>query len=243
MDQLRTYADDRLINGCIYCGGPAETRDHVPSRVLLDAPFPENLPVVGACWECNNGFSLDEQYVACLIESVVAGSTDPDHIRRSGVAKILRRSPGLRARIEGAKTLHDGQIRFGVEPERIRNVLLKLARGHAAFEVSQSCRDEPTSVWWCPLVLMTAGEREAYNASHVVQLFGEVGSRGLQRLLVTQFVVRSGDGRDSMLSLLINDWVDVQDGRYRHLAIDDCGAVKIRIVIAEYLACEITWSR
>jgi len=21
MDQLKTYADDRLINGCIYCGG------------------------------------------------------------------------------------------------------------------------------------------------------------------------------------------------------------------------------
>src|SRR5438105_2056850 len=35
MDQLKSYADDRLINGCVYCGGPEETRDHVPSRVFL----------------------------------------------------------------------------------------------------------------------------------------------------------------------------------------------------------------
>ena len=42
MDQLKTYADDRLINGCIYCGGPAETRDHVPSRILLESLYSEN---------------------------------------------------------------------------------------------------------------------------------------------------------------------------------------------------------
>ena len=143
MNQLKNSADDRLINGCIYCGGPAETRDHVPSLVLLDAPFPENLPVVGACRKCNNDFSRDEEYFACLIEAVIAVSTDPGLIRRASVAKILRRSPALRARIEAAKTTVKGQTQFSVEPDRIRNVLLKLARGHAAYELSQSCRDEP----------------------------------------------------------------------------------------------------
>ena len=137
MDQLRNYADDRLIRGCIYCDGSEETRDHVPSRVFLDSPLPENLPVVAACWSCNNGFSRDEEYVACLIESAIAGSTNPDHIGRPEIANILRRSPALRARIEGAKSCEDGQILFGFEPERVKNVLLKLARGHAAFELSQ----------------------------------------------------------------------------------------------------------
>jgi hypothetical protein len=110
MDQLRSYADDRLVNECIYCGGSGETRDHVPSRVFLDPPFPENLPVVGACGLCNGGFSRDEEYFACLIESAVAGSTDPDHIRRPEVASILRRTPALRARIEAAKSFKDGRI-------------------------------------------------------------------------------------------------------------------------------------
>ena len=53
MDQLRDYADSRLLSDCIYCGGPAETRDHVPSRCLLERPYPENLPAVGCCKECN----------------------------------------------------------------------------------------------------------------------------------------------------------------------------------------------
>ncbi len=103
MEQLRNLADSRLVNGCVYCGGPEETRDHVPSRVFLDLPYPENLPVVSACSSCNNSFSQDEEYLACLIESVIVGSTDPDKIRRLKVANIYRRAPALRAKIEAAK--------------------------------------------------------------------------------------------------------------------------------------------
>jgi hypothetical protein len=53
MDQFLDLADDRLINDCIFCGAKAETRDHVPSRILLDSPYPQNLPVVGA-WKTYN---------------------------------------------------------------------------------------------------------------------------------------------------------------------------------------------
>ena len=92
MDQLKNYADGRLLQGCIYCeSGKEETRDHVPSRVLLERPFPTNLPVMPACIDCNNDFSLDEEYVACLIECAIAGSTDPENISSLRVASILRR--------------------------------------------------------------------------------------------------------------------------------------------------------
>lgn len=241
MDQLRNFADKRLVIGCVYCGGSEETREHVPSRVFLDSPLPENLPVVWACRSCNNGFSLDEEYLACLIESVIAGSTDPERIRRPGVANIMRRSPALRARIEAAKSSEDGHIRFGIEADRVGNVLVKLARGHAAFELSQVCRDEPSSIWWHPLALMSEEQRDSYEGSHVVQAFGEVGSRGLQRLLVTQLTLQSATGEMSTVDLLINDWVEVQEGQYRYHAIDDGGEVKIKIVIGEYLASEIVW--
>jgi hypothetical protein len=243
MDQLKSYADDRLINGCVYCGGSEETRDHVPSRVLLDSPLPENLPVVWACSSCNSGFSRDEEYVACLIESVIAGSTDPARIRRTTVANILRRAPALRARIEAARTTEGRQVRFGIEPDRIKNVVLKLARGHAAFELSQPCRQEPTALWWHPLHLMTEEQRNSYDASHVVQMLGEIGSRNSQRLLVTHLGLEPASGEKKTLSLLINDWVDVQEGCYRYLAIDDGGEIKIKMVIGEYLACEVTWAQ
>jgi hypothetical protein len=73
-------------------------------------------------------------------------------------------------------------------------------------------------------------------------MFGEIGSRGLQRMLVTQVSLASENGDEQTLNLVVNDWVDVQDGCYRYLAIDDAGEIKIKIVIAEYLACEVTWT-
>lgn len=241
MDQLNNYADNRLLNGCIYCGGPEETRDHVPSRVFLDAPLPENLPVLPACGACNKGFSLDEEYLACLIESAVAGSTDPEHIRRPRVAETMRRSPALRSRIEGAKRVIDGRLAFDPEGARIQNVVLKLARGHAAYELSAPCREEPSNLRCWPISAMTPEARESWEASHVQQMFGEVGSRGLQRMLVTQLTLQSKTGDTKTIGLLINDWVDVQEERYRYLAVDDGGELRIKIVIGEYLACDVSW--
>lgn len=241
MDQLKNYADDRLIRGCIYCAGPPDTRDHVPSRCLLEPPYPPNLPVVGCCESCNRGFSMDEEYFVCLIESVLCGSTDPDKIGRSSVARIMRNSAALRTRIEASRTEVDGQIAFVPESERIYNVMLKLARGHAAFELSQPCRNEPYHFWCGPLASLTQENRLAFDSVHFPQIFGEVGSRNLQRMQVTQMTFLSESGENQKVEILINDWVEVQDDQYRYLAIDDAGEVVIRIVVAEYLACEIAW--
>jgi hypothetical protein len=243
MDQISNLADDRLINGCIYCGGPAETRDHVPSRVFLDPPYPENLPVVGACRECNQGFSKDEEYFVCWIESARAVSTDPSKIMRTSVARAMERSPALRTRIEASIKRYEDQIEFGVETDRIKNVMLKLARGHAAFELSQPCREEPDQFWCGPLMALSKEERELFNAPHMQQMFGEIGSRGLQRLLVTEMVLQTEKGDKSVFRCLVNDWIDVQENYYRYLAIDDVGGLVIRIVIAELYACEIAWRK
>jgi hypothetical protein len=88
---------------------------------------------------------------------------------------------------------------------------------------------------------MSPEEREVFDAPHVQQMFGEIGSRGLQRLLVTQISLKSLTGEESQSRLLLNDWVDVQEGYYRYLAIDDVGGIVVRIVVAEYLACEVAW--
>src|SRR5580700_2734927 len=76
MQQLANFGDDGNKGWCIFCGGPEETRDHVPSRVFLDQPYPDNLPVVPACHRCNTSFSADEEYLACLIECAKAGSVE-----------------------------------------------------------------------------------------------------------------------------------------------------------------------
>jgi len=241
MDQLSSFADSRLINGCIYCSGSAETRDHVPSKCLLEQPYPSNLPVVGCCDTCNQDFSKDEQYLVCLIESALCGSTDPEKMRRESVARIMRNTPSLRARIESSRTETGGQIAFIPEENRVYNVMLKLARGHAAFELSQPCRDKPDHFWCGPLSSLSQKERDDFNSVHFQQIFGGVGSRNMQRLLVTQMIVQSEDNKQHNVGMLINDWIDVQDDLYRFIAIDDLGTVVIRIVISEYLACEVAW--
>ena len=241
MDHLNNYADNRLIGGCIYCGGPANTRDHVPSKCLLEQPYPANLPVVGCCDACNQDFSKDEQYFVCLIQSVLCGSTDPEKIGRPSVSRIMQNLPALRNRIENSRTEVDGQIAFVPEIERIYNVMLKLARGHAAFELSHPCRTKPDHFWCGPLSSLSQENREAFDSVHFQQVFGEVGSRNMQRLLVTQMTIQSENGEHQNIGMIINDWIDVQDDRYRYLAIDDMGSLVIRIVIAEYLACEIAW--
>ena len=63
----------------------------------------------------------------------------------------------------------------------------------------------------------------------------------MQRLFVTQITRLAENGKQQNIGMIINDWVDVQDGKYRFLAIDDMGQIVIRIVIAEYFACEVAW--
>lgn len=63
----------------------------------------------------------------------------------------------------------------------------------------------------------------------------------MQRLLVTQIIRLDENGEEQNDAMIFNDWIDVQDDRYRFIAIDDGGQLVIRIVINEYFACEAAW--
>ena len=71
MLQRRDYSDKRQRNYCTYCRNELGTRDHVPSKVFLEKPYPDNLPVVPCCQKCNEGFSLDEQYLAVYLNAYI----------------------------------------------------------------------------------------------------------------------------------------------------------------------------
>lgn len=104
MDPRHLYIDKRHTGMCVYCGAEPDTRDHVPSKVLLDKPFLPELPVVGSCARCNESFSLDEQYLACFIECVVCGSCKPSDLQRSNIKQILTKNTALQARIAESQT-------------------------------------------------------------------------------------------------------------------------------------------
>jgi hypothetical protein len=60
MDDIKEFVDDRNNAWCIDCGhGQSEletNRDHVPTRSLLQAPYPPALPVIEICRGCNSSF-------------------------------------------------------------------------------------------------------------------------------------------------------------------------------------------
>jgi len=89
--------------------------------------------------------------------------------------------------------------------------------------------------------LLTEQFLEEFNSPHAIQTYGEIGSRGMQRLRVIEIKLAGPNGDERLLHLILNDWVEVQEGRYRYQAIDDGGLVRVKFVIGEYLASEVIW--
>lgn len=226
MEQLRPFADDRQTAGCAHCGGEIETRDHVPARVLLDEPFPPNLPVVGSCRRCNEGSSADEEYVACLVECALVGSALPEKMEREKIRRLLTEKPALAGRLASAWQQSGQAGHFDVEARRVASVVVKLARGHAFFELHEPQYDQPSGVAFEPLPLMSQYVRNRFGQPVPATIWPEVGSRAMQRL------IGIGDFESG--------WVVVQPRRYRYLAAVGQNVV-VRIVLSEYLACEVTW--
>jgi hypothetical protein len=236
MDEIDEFVDERQKSWCIHCGGwLAELeidRDHVPSKTLLVAPYPANLPVVPVCKSCNAGFSLDEEYTIAFLGSVLAGSTDPDQQRHPKAERILRRSPKLRARIECARSDYESlngerRIVWTPEADRVERVVVKNARGHAFFEYGEPMLDEPARVWTAPLETLTAAQRAEFENVPLGPAWPEVGSRMMARVMTRQDL---SDG-----------WIVVQDGAYRYAVVQE-GTMLVRTVLFEYLATEVFWS-
>ena len=217
--------DRRQTERCIYCGKANETREHIPSRVFLDTPYPEDLPTVGACYVCNQGHSLDEEYVACLIECAKVGSVNVNSIKREKIKSILSKKPSLKALLKEARTTIDGVSGFNIEIERIERILLKLAQGHILFEQNEPQREHPVAFAFGTLDGLTQPQRQQFEESPPMRLSPEVGSRAMSRGIIF--------GESSC-----SQWIEIQPNHYRYLT-PWVGAV--RIVLSEYVWCEVVW--
>lgn len=112
-------------------------------------------------------------------------------------------------------------------------VILKLARCHVAFELNEPRTDNPEYVWFTPLSTLSQEARDEFEGGGEGDLAGwpEVGSRAMQRLLVFDATAFQED----------DGWLEVQEERYRFRPYTD-GDVGVRIVLRNYLACEVRWN-
>jgi hypothetical protein len=120
----------QLAGKCVYCGGAADTDDHVPPRCLLDPPLPSNLLTLPACKSCNNRYSKHENLVRAVIG--FAGVHEKLEKERQPGGRLLRsleRDPKLRSQIESARR-EDGAIQLvGDVLIAFDEVFKKTARG------------------------------------------------------------------------------------------------------------------
>jgi hypothetical protein len=232
MDPRKLYVDERMTGRCVFCGAGPGTRDHCPSRVLLDEPLPANLPVVESCESCNGSFSANELYLACLIECVVCGSAVPNKVSRSKIRRLLTENPALASSLQSSiETDKSGGLTWMVDVERVRNVVLKLARGHIAYELAIPKTHHPDTIGFTPLIAMSTEARLAFEAEPAAVVWPEVGCRAFTRTDLADGPPYLGDG-----------WINVQPGRYRYLVTQSEGDRDVvRIVIGEYLACQVSW--
>ena len=234
MKQIYHFSDQISSLDCIPCAernhSGRYSRDHIPSKALLNPPFPENLMDVGMCQECNSGFSKDEEYFVAFLASVISGSTEPDSLRFPTASRALARNPRLRSRIEAARyvqtTSSGGTVVIWIpELERIERMIVKNARGHLLYELGQAVELPPTHVNILPRELLSPQQLSQFEYLEGIDGWPEVGSRLMLRLLETGEV---GDG----------GWIEVQGGVYRY-AVDD--NLRVRMVFREYLAAEVIW--
>ncbi len=225
MRQVQSYVDERLAAFCYSCFGAPTTRDHVPPKVLLDEPFPENLPVVGACQTCNEGPSVDEEYFACLLEIAACGPAGR-HLMRPKVRRILDERPALASRLEAAVN-EDGYLR--VEENRARRVIEKIARGLWSYETGETTGTMDAVVWFAPIDELTDDDVQSFLTVPTPSILPEVGSRLMFKVLDS---LKAGQQP--------HVWENMQPQRFAYAIAPSAGSRGgVRMIIRDYLAVRV----
>lgn len=237
MENITDFSDERHKSWCIHCGSwlsdVRNNRDHTPTKSFLRKPYPSNLPLAIICMDCNEGFSKDEEYFVAFLSSVISGSTNPEQQIHPNAKGILLHTPKLRERIdksraEPATPSSSQPLIWKPETDRINNVVLKNARGHAYFEFGEPMRDDPVSQVALPLESMSTEQQAGFENPPAMSVWPELGSRMFARVATGQDL----DGQ----------WVMLQDEVYRYAVFqNDSGGITVRSIIWNYLATEVVW--
>lgn len=126
-------------------------------------------------------------------------------------------------------------VHFSPDFERIKRILLKLAKGHAGFELDYvNFDDKETNIWHDFDFNMSVNDINEFKNIPTYQLCPEIGSRGMN-LIVD---LNTND------TLAFSDWDIVQKDQYRYqVSYDDNYNVVVKIVIFEFLFCKIKFSQ
>lgn len=232
------YGDDNLLpyirykkedlSLCCYCGNVADSREHLPSKTFLDKPYPEELFILPSCTQCNRSFSNDEEYLACLIEWVYSKFNNGE-LRRDKIKNTFKQRPfWVELFSRGTKVDDNGNTIINFDAEKIKKILIKLARGHVVYMLSELMYDEPDHISFIFYPEMPDDKFDEFNSIHKMNVLPEIGCRAFRQVVTDDF------------GILYSIWDIIQEGRYRYIVFVD-SMITVRIVIGEYLFAEIIW--
>jgi len=243
-DRLAHYTekDKNTISSCIYCGNYADTREHSPSKVFLDKPYPNELPITPSCSACNNSFSHDELSVSMLVEVYKTIYNKADFSDK--FCKRINKFPNI---------FYSSYFGIKNSPksfytDKITRVLVKLAIGHSVFELTrcypadlENCKIEVSYQF---LPNMNQIEIDNYNRVEKMDLFPEIGSRAFAGIATSDeqanymyaMEVNASSGKnEKSIRFLFTDWIDVQEDKYRYICFHRDIDIVVKIAISEFL--------
>lgn len=235
---------------CIYCGKESDTREHSPSKVFLSEPYPNDLSMLPACFECNNGFSSDELYSKSYINAMISLADNIDELICDG-------------NIKDHKALCDAQNDFnnyrktGVlnDNNKVIRILTKLAIGHMVYDLTEGysvdeCSISPCSVSYKFLFQLTNAEKEIFEEIVCLndKVLPELGSRLFDRIYVMEPILISDNNEiinknvtSELFTLL--EWNVVQEGHYSYITwIENGNLAHVKIIISDFLFAELIFS-
>lgn len=128
---------------CIYCGAKDDlTRDHVPPKNLFIKPYPPNLLTVPACKDCNESYTLDDEYFRIAVSAEANRNKHPMGSKiwwDKVFGSTLVRSPKLKSvlaenisrvkrKIYNDRLLKNIPI-LNMDANRVNNILKKITKG------------------------------------------------------------------------------------------------------------------
>ncbi len=225
---------------CVYCGEPANTREHCPSRVFLTKPYPSDLPVVPACEKCNNGFSSDELYTKAFVEAY-------EHYC-SYKSKIIlsERKEVKEAQKKFDECISSGKIYFD---DRIARILIKLAICHITYELTTGFHTDswegiPEYVSYTFRPNMTTDEIGSWDDFIPMndKILPIIGSRAFNQIYVLELAMSATEGTGIISRpFAVMDWNDVQDDNYRYVCWLDGTYINVKVVIDEFMYAKVVF--
>ncbi len=213
---------------CYYCGDKALTRDHIPSKVFLDEPFPDNIEQVPCCHKCNASFSKDEEYAAVLIECIKQQSTNLKDLTRKKVLKILDHSPKLLSTVKESINVNlFGELSISENDTRFSHVIMKLSKAHLRNELCICpIDDSPASVSITSLTNLCDSQVNELFAPRKNTILPEVGSKALESFMLVDGIVYSC-------------WISYQKHTYSYYVAPD--ASEVMILFQDFLLVKINY--